>query len=368
MMNMSDLLLLMVQKRASDLHLTTGMGPSLRIDGIITPMPYEKLTPEVCQRLIYSLLTDQQRQAFEAKNELDLSFGIKGVGRVRMNVFRQRGSVGAALRSIPSTFLSFDELGLPPVVYEVVGLPRGLVLVTGPTGSGKSTTLASMIDYINEHRAGHIVTIEDPIEYIHSHKKCIVNQREIGQDTDGFGSALRHILRQDPDVILVGEMRDLETIQAAITIAETGHLVFATLHTNDAKSTISRIVDVFPAHQQAQIRSQVSMVLKAVFSQTLLLQSGGAGRILACETLMVTPGVANLIRESKIEQIPLLMQTGGKAGMQTLNMALAELVYRRRVTEKEAVEHSSSPDELLKLIEQKRTAVRPPSVGPRGGH
>ena len=249
MINMSDLLLMMVQKRASDLHLTSGTPPMLRIDGQITATPFEKMTPDVCQRLIYSLLTDQQRQMFEAKSELDLSFGIKGVGRVRMNVFRQRGSVGAALRSIPSTFMTFEELGLPEVVYEVVGKPRGLVMVTGPTGSGKSTTLASMIDYLNENRNGHIITIEDPIEYIHHHKKCIVNQREVGQDTTSFPSALKYVLRQDPDIILIGEMRDLETIGAAITIAETGHLVFATLHTNDAKSTINRIIDVFPSHQ-----------------------------------------------------------------------------------------------------------------------
>jgi pilus retraction protein PilT len=246
MINMSDLLLMMVQKRASDLHITSGTAPVLRIDGHIVPTPFEKLTPDVCQRLIYSLLTDQQRQQFEAKNELDLSFGIKGVGRVRMNVFRQRGSVGAALRSIPSSFMTFEELGLPEVIYEVLKSPRGLFLVTGPTGSGKSTTLASMIDHLNETRDGHIITVEDPIEYIHQHKKCIVNQREIGQDTAGFGQALKYILRQDPDIILIGEMRDLETMSAAITIAETGHLVFATLHTNDAPSSINRIIDAFP--------------------------------------------------------------------------------------------------------------------------
>ena len=353
MINMSDLLLMMVQKRASDLHLTSGTSPMLRIDGQMAAMPFEKLTPAICQRLIYSLLTDQQRQNCEAKSELDLSFGIKGVGRVRMNVFRQRGSVGAALRSIPSTFMTFEELGLSEVVYEVVGRPRGLVLVTGPTGSGKSTTLASMIDYLNENRNGHIITIEDPIEYIHHHKKCIVNQREIGQDTTSFPSALKYVLRQDPDIILIGEMRDLETIQAAITIAETGHLVFATLHTNDAKSTINRIIDVFPSHQQPQVRNQLSLVLKSVFTQSLIPHSNGTGRVLACEILIVTSAIENLIREGKVEQIPMLMQTGGKFGMQTFNQSLSDLVQKRKITQKQAVEHSSDPEELIKLINQR---------------
>lgn len=353
MLNMSDLLLMMVQKRASDLHLTSGTTPMLRIDGQILPTPFEKLTPDICQRLIYSLLTDQQRQVFEAKSELDLSFGIKGVGRVRMNVFRQRGSVGAALRSIPSTFLTFEELGMPEVIYEVVGRPRGLILVTGPTGAGKSTTLASMIDYLNENRNGHIITIEDPIEYIHHHKKCIVNQREIGQDTTSFVSALKYVLRQDPDIILIGEMRDLETIQAAITIAETGHLVFATLHTNDSKSTINRIIDVFPSHQQNQVRNQLSLVLKAVLTQALIPHSSGTGRVLACEILIITSAIENLIREGKIEQIPMLMQTGGKFGMQTFNQAIADLVARRKITQKQALEYSSDPEELVKLIAQR---------------
>jgi twitching motility protein PilT len=358
MLNMSDLLLMMVQKRASDLHLTTGTPPMLRVDGQILPTPFEKLTPDICQRLIYSLLTDQQRQNFEAKNELDLSFGIKGVGRVRMNVFRQRGSVGAALRSIPSMFMSFDELGLPEVVYELVKKPRGLILVTGPTGAGKSTTLASMIDYVNENRCGHIVTIEDPIEYIHHHKKSIVNQREIGQDTNSFGAALKYVLRQDPDIILIGEMRDLETIQAAITIAETGHLVFATLHTYDAKSTINRIIDVFPAHQQPQVRNQLSMVLKGVFTQALIAHASGTGRVLACETLIVTAAIENLVREGKVEQIPMLMQTGAKHGMMTMNQCLGDLVIKRKISLKDALEHSSDPDELQKLIHQRQAVGR----------
>jgi len=350
MMSMSDLLLMMVQKKASDLHLTSGIPPMLRVDGEVLPTPFEKLTPDTCQRLIYSLLTDQQRQTFEAKNELDLSFGIKGVGRVRMNVFRQRGSVAASLRSIQSTFLTFEELGLPEIVYEILKVPKGLILVTGPTGSGKSTSLASMLDFINCHRSGHIITVEDPIEYIHQHKKCIVNQREIGQDTTSFQNALKYVLRQDPDIILVGEMRDLETIQAALTIAETGHLVFATLHTNDAQSTMNRIVDVFPAHQQPQVRSQLSFVLRAVISQMLLTHMSGSGRVLSCEVLINTPAVKNLIREAKAEQIPMLMQTGAKFGMQTMNQCLAELVLKNKITKQEAVENSLDTDELEKII------------------
>ncbi len=358
MINMSDLLLMMVQKRASDLHLTSGTSPMLRIDGQILGTPFEKLTPDICQRLIYSLLTDQQRQVFEAKSELDLSFGIKGVGRVRMNVFRQRGSVAAALRSIPNTFMTFEELGLPEVIYDVISRTRGLVIVTGPTGSGKSTTLASVIDYLNDNRTGHIITIEDPIEYIHHHKKCVVNQREIGQDTSSFPSALKYVLRQDPDIILVGEMRDLETIQAAITIAETGHLVFATLHTNDAPSTINRIIDVFPAHQQNQVRNQLSLVLKAVFSQTLIPHVSGTGRVLACETLIVTPAIENLIREGKVEQIPMLMQTGAKFGMMTMNQTLGDLVRKRKINQKQAMEYSSEPDDLAKLLSQANGGTR----------
>lgn len=358
MISMSDLLLMMVQKRASDLHLTSGSPPMLRIDGEILQTPYEKLTPDICQRLIYSILTDQQRQAFEAKNELDLSFGIKGVGRVRMNVFRQRGTVAAALRAIPATFLSFEELGLPDITYEVLATPKGLILVTGPTGAGKSTTLASMIDYINSNQTSHIITIEDPIEFIHQHKKSILNQREIGQDTNSFDGALKYVLRQDPDVILVGEMRDLETIQAALTIAETGHLVFATLHTNDATSTCNRIIDVFPAHQQAQVRNQLSFVLKAVFSQILLPHMSGAGRVLGCEVLVNTPAIKNVIREDKTEQIPMLMQTGGKFGMQTMNHALVELITKSKVNRKVALEYSTDPEELDRLITQRVTQSR----------
>jgi len=350
MLNMNELLILMAQKKASDLHLTVGSAPILRIDGEMTATNLEKLTPDVCQRLIYSLLNDLQKQRFESEKELDLSFGIKGLGRIRMNVFRQRGSVCASLRSISSRFMSFEELGLPPIINDIMRLPRGLVLVTGPTGSGKSTTLASMIDYLNENRQAHIVTIEDPIEYIHFHKRCIVNQREIGPDTDSYAQALKHILRQDPDIILVGEMRDPETIGAALTIAETGHIVFSTLHTNDAASSINRILDSFPTHQQEQARSQLSMTLQAVLSQTLLPHASGTGRVMACETLIVTPAIRSLIREQKVEQIYLAIQTGSKYGMQTLNQSLYELYVRRQITYQTALDSSHDVEELKRLL------------------
>jgi twitching motility protein PilT len=296
-----------------------------------------------------------QREKFEATNELDLSFGIKGVGRVRMNVFRQRGSIAAALRSIAHTIPSFDELGVPPIVYELVKLPKGLVLVTGPTGSGKSTTLASIIDYINDHRPGHIITIEDPIEYLHLHKKCLINQREINTDTGSYVTALKYVLRQDPDVILIGEMRDLETIQSALTIAETGHLVFATLHTTDAPSTINRVVDVFPPHQQAQIRSQLSFTLQAVLAQQLLLHASGKGRVLVAETLVITPAIRNLIREMKIEQLYMAMQTGAKFGMQTMNQSLGEAYTHRKITYSEAISRATDVEELKRILQKEAT-------------
>lgn len=351
-LSIENLLFLMNEKKASDLHLTAGLPPMLRIDGILTPTEYSKLTPEVCQKLVYSVLTDEQRQKFESSNELDLSFGIRDIGRIRMNVYRQRGSVAAALRAIPSQPMSFDELGLPKVVKDLVNLPKGLILVTGPTGSGKTTTLAAMINYINENRNGHIITIEDPIEYVFAHKNCMINQREVGTDTDSFASALKYVLREDPDVILIGEMRDLETISAALTIAETGHLVFATLHTTDAASTVNRVIDVFPAHQQQQVRVQLSFVLQAVFSQQLLLRATGKGRVLAAEVLVVTPAVRNLIREGKPEQIFTHIQTGSKYGMQTMNQALAELYLKRMITLEEAVSASMDPEELKKLIQK----------------
>lgn len=349
---MNDLLLLMKEKKASDLHITTGVPPVLRIDGKILPTNYEKLTPDVCQRLIYSLLTDAQREKFEATNELDLSFGVKGIGRIRMNVFRQRGSVAAALRAIPPRIMTFEELNLPPIVFELMKTPKGLILVTGPTGSGKSTTLASMIDFLNERRQGHIVTLEDPIEYVHQHKNCIVNQREIGTDTQSFAAALKYVLRQDPDIILIGEMRDIETTAAALTIAETGHLVFATLHTTDAVSSINRIIDVFPPHQQQQIRSQLSFTLQAVIAQQLLPLASGSGRILACEVMVVTPAISNLIREMKTEQIYLSIQTGMKFGMQTMNQALYDLYVKKKITYNTAIEASTDPEELKKLLQK----------------
>ena len=302
------------------------------------------------QRLVYSLLSDAQKQRFESENELDVSFGIKGLGRVRMNVYRQRGSVGAALRSVPNRFLTLEEIGLPPAASELVNLPRGLVLVTGPTGSGKTTTLASLIDYINENRKCHIVTVEDPIEYVHNHKQSIVNQRELGGDTPSFASALKYALRQDPDVILVGEMRDPETIAAAITIAETGHLVFSSLHTNDAATTVNRILDSFPSERQPQVRSQLSLTLQAIISQALLGHLSGVGRVLACEFLLVTPAVRNLVREQKLEQIYLAMQTGSRAGMQTMNQSLFNLITKLKITPEEALTVSPDPEELRRLL------------------
>jgi twitching motility protein PilT len=352
MVSMSELFLMMHERGASDLHLTAGAPPTLRIDGELVPTPFEKLNAEMTQALIFSMMTDEQRQRFEATNELDMAFGLKGIGRLRMNVYRQRGAVGAAIRAIPSSFMTFEELGIPAVIYEVMKIPKGLILVTGPTGSGKSTTLASMIDYLNERKSTHIVTVEDPIEYVHTHKKSLVNQREVGQDTETFGQALRHVLRQDPDVILIGELRDLETISAALMIAETGHLVFATLHTTDTAQTIDRIIDVFPPHQQEQIRVQLSFVLQAVFCQVLVPHVSGQGRALACEVMMVTAAVRNLVREQKVEQILMTIQTGGKFGMQTMNQSLAELYKKQRISYQEAVLRSTDPEDLKRLIQR----------------
>ncbi|MFH0948068.1 MAG: type IV pilus twitching motility protein PilT [Elusimicrobiota bacterium] len=357
MISMDELLKLVMQKNASDLHLTVGVSPTLRIDGELYPTNFEKLTPDVCQRLIYSLLTDKQKEKFESNNELDLSFGMKNMCRIRMNVFRQRNFVAAALRLIPDKILTFEELGLPSVIYDITRLQKGLVLVTGPTGCGKSTTLASIVNFLNEHRQGHIMTIEDPIEYVHQHKKCLINQREVGSDTDSFPNALKYVLRQDPDVILIGEMRDLETISAALTIAETGHLVFATLHTTDAPSSINRIVDAFPPHQQSQVRSQLSFTLQAVFTQQLLLKAEGVGRILACEVLIVNAAVRNLIRDMKTEQIYLNMQTGAKFGMQTMNTSLFDLVTRKQITHQEAMAITSDVDDLKRLLQKSNVII-----------
>jgi twitching motility protein PilT len=349
---MDELLRLMYKKGASDLHITVGSPPQLRIDGELIKLDFEEITAEVCQRLVYSILSDNQKEKFEKFNELDLSIGIKEVGRVRMNVFRQRGQVGAAIRSIPNKILSFEDLRLPDVIRDFVKLPKGLVLITGATGSGKTTTLASVIDHINENRHNHIVTIEDPIEYVHSHKNCIVNQREVGGDTHSFAQALKYVLRQDPDVVLVGEMRDLETIGAALTIAETGHLVFATLHTTDAPQSINRIIDVFPPYQQTQIRAQLSFVLQGVLCQQLIPKASGSGRVMCCEVLVVTPAVRNLVREQKTQQIPLAMQTGGKYGMQTMNYGLYELYSKHIITYAEAMAHTLDAEDLQRLCKE----------------
>jgi len=340
----------MVEKGASDLHITAGAPPQIRLDGHMLPLNQPPLAPAETKQLIYSVLTDAQKQRFEEENELDLSFGLKGISRFRANVFMQRGAVAAAIRVIPFQILSFEQLGLPPIINELVKKPRGLILVTGPTGSGKSTTLAAMIDKINNERHEHIVTIEDPIEYLHPHKKCVVNQREVNADTKSFKAALKYILRQDPDVVLVGEMRDLETIEAALTIAETGHLTLATLHTNSCAQTIHRIIDVFPAHQQPQVRAQLSFVLEGVMSQQLLPKING-GRVLALEIMVPNPAIRNLIREDKVHQIYSTMQTGqNKYGMQTMNQSLYELYVKRLITLEEAMGRSSIPEELQSMI------------------
>lgn len=350
MPNLHQLLKAMIDKGASDMHITTGSPPQLRIDGRLVPLKLPPLTPQETKELCYSILTDAQKRRFEEENELDLSFGIKGLSRFRANIFMQRGAVSGAFRVIPFKIMTFQELGLPPIVVDLTRKPRGLVLVTGPTGSGKTTTLASIIDRINNERHEHIVTIEDPIEYLHPHKNCIVNQREVGSDTASFKKALKYILRQDPDVVLIGEMRDLETIEAALTIAETGHLAFATLHTNSCVQTINRIIDVFPPYQQPQVRAQLSFVLEGVLSQQLLPKIGG-GRVLALEVMIPNAAIRNLIREDKVHQIYSLMQVGQtKYGMQTMNQSLAMLYLRKQITLEEAVGRSSDPEELRNII------------------
>jgi twitching motility protein PilT len=363
--NISDLLQIVVDRGASDLHLASGTYPQIRVAGRLLPLTeFEVLTPQDTQRLAYSVLNESQKQRFEEQSELDLSFGVQDLARFRCNVFRQRGAVGAAIRLIPFKLRSFEELGLPRIVQELADRPKGLVLVTGPTGSGKSTTLAAMIDKINIERSEHIMTIEDPIEFLHTHKKCVVNQREVTSDTKSFKDALRAILRQDPDVVLIGEMRDLETIAAAITIAETGHLTFGTLHTNSCAQTINRIVDVFPTTQQAQVRAQLSLVLEGVLSQTLIPKIGG-GRVMATEIMVATPAVRNLIREEKVHQIYSVLQAGSKYGMQTLNQALADLVRRRVIARDEALNRSTVPDELVQLLQHDGPASPPSIIGRR---
>ena len=365
MANLAQLLQTMLEKGASDLHITSGSPPQIRVDGDLVPLNHPPMTPAETKQVIYSVLTDNQKHRFEEENELDLSFGLKGLSRFRANVFQQRGAVGAAIRVIPFRILTFEELNLPTIVHELVKKPRGLVLVTGPTGSGKSTTLASMIDRINSDRHCHIITIEDPIEYLHPHKKSVVNQREVNQDTKSFKTALKYILRQDPDVVLVGEMRDLETVEAALTIAETGHLTFATLHTNSAAQTINRIIDVFPSHQQSQVRAQLSFVLEGVLSQTLLPKANTQGRALALEIMVPNPAIRNLIREDKVHQIYSAMQTGqNQFGMQTMNQSLCELYMKRLISYEEAIGRSTYPDELISMIE--RGAVHSSAAGRPG--
>jgi twitching motility protein PilT len=349
--NLQQLLKAMVEKGASDLHLTTGSPPQLRIDGDLVPLRTNNLSPVETKQLCYSVLTDSQKLRFEEDLELDFSFGVRGMARFRGNLFMQRGAVGGAFRTIPFNIRTFADLGLPPVFEELCNKPRGLVLVTGPTGSGKSTTLAAMIDKINTERHEHIVTIEDPIEYLHPHKNCLINQREVGSDTNSFKKALKYILRQDPDVVLIGEMRDLETIEAALVTAETGHLVFATLHTNSAAQTINRIIDVFPPNQQSQIRAQLSFVMEGVIAQTLVPKADGHGRVPAMEVMIPNAAIRNLIREDKIHQIYSQMQIGqGRSGMMTMNQSLAQLYLRRLISLEEALAHSSEPEELQQII------------------
>ncbi len=351
MASLHQLLKIMVEKGATDLHVTTGTPPQIRIDGKLVPLSMDPLSGTDTKNLCYSILTDAQKHKFEESNELDLSFGVKGLSRFRANVFIQRGAVAAAFRIIPYKFMTFQELGLPPIVEEMSKKPRGLILVTGPTGSGKSTTLASMINKINEERHEHIITIEDPIEYLHPHKGCIVNQREVGADTEGFKVALKYILRQDPDIVLIGEMRDLETVEAALTTAETGHLVFGTLHTNSAVQTINRIIDVFPPFQQSQVRAQISFVLEGVLSQQLIPKAGGKGRVLGIEVMIPNAAIRNLVREDKIHQIYSIMQVGqAKFGMQTMNQSLLNLYLKGLLTLDVAMGRSSDPEELRNMI------------------
>jgi twitching motility protein PilT len=351
--NLRVLLEEMIERDASDLHITAGERPKMRIDGEIQSSNLEfVMSPKDTMQLAYSVLTENQKKRFEMDDELDFSFGIQNLARFRGNCFKQRGCVSMVIRQIPFSIKTFDDLNLPDVIRKMAERPRGLVLVTGPTGSGKSTTLAAMIDKINKERKGHIITVEDPIEFIHRHQGCIVNQREVGSDTKSFQASLKYALRQDPDVILIGEMRDLETIQAALTISETGHLAFATLHTNSAAEAINRIIDVFPSHQQSQVRAQLAFVLEGVITQTLLPKAKGRGRAMAAEILVVTPAVRALIRDDKIHQIYSTMQSGKKFGMQTMNDALYNLYINREVALEECLRSSHDPNEFLRMIGQ----------------
>lgn len=354
MATLYELLKMMIERGASDLHVSTGTPPRLRIDGKLAPIDHPPLSPADTKALCYSILTDAQKHRFEEHNELDLSFAMRGVSRFRANIFMQRGAVTGAFRTIPFDIRGFKELGLPEIVNELVKKSSGLILVTGPTGSGKSTTLAAMVDRINSERFAHIITIEDPIEYLHHHKKCLINQREITTDTTSFTTALKYVLRQDPDVVLIGEMRDLETIEAALIVSETGHLTLATLHTNSAVQTINRIIDVFPPHQQEQIRVQLSFVLEGILAQHLIPKRAGHGRVLALELLVPNPAIRNLIREDKIHQIYSMMQTGqAKFGMQTMNQSLSDLHSKGLISFEDAVGRAYMPEELIAMIQRK---------------
>jgi len=350
LLDINDLLMQVLERKASDLHITAGTPPMVRVHGDLQALDYPKLTPNDTKELIYSILTQDQREQLERNWEYDFSYGLTGHARFRVNAYYQRSSVSAAFRIIPVEIKSLDDLGLPQSLELLVRRPRGLVLVTGPTGSGKSTTLATLLNIINENRSFHIITIEDPIEYLHTHKQSIVNQREVGSDTKSFANALKYVLRQDPDVILVGEMRDMETISAALTAAETGHLVFSTLHTQDAPQTIDRIIDVFPPHQQQQIRIQLAGTLQGIVCQQLLPTVDGAGRCVAYEILMPTPGVRNMIREAKTHQIYNAMQTGSKHGMVTMDQCLADLHRYGKITFEMAVQKASDPNDLRQLL------------------
>lgn len=349
--SLPSLLKTMVEQNASDLHVTVGVPPQFRISGKMVKVKTDSMGPQDTKELCYQVLTDSQKAEFERNLELDFSFGIKDVSRFRGNLFLQRGSVAAVFRRIPISIPDWDSIGIPKVMRDVIKRPSGLVLVTGPTGSGKSTTLASILDTLNREEYGHLMTIEDPIEFVHPHKNCVVNQREVGVDTKSFHNALRQILRQDPDFILVGELRDVETIEMALTMAETGHLVFGTLHTNGAVQTINRVINVFPPHQQAQVRQLLSFTLQAVISQALLPKADGKGRAMACEVLIPTMAIRNLIREEKIHQIYSAMQTGqGETGMQTMNQHLLSLIRAGAITRDAGIEFSNFPEELLKQL------------------
>jgi twitching motility protein PilT len=361
MATLYDLLKSMIEKGASDLHVTTGNPPMFRIDGklVVADSEVPPLDPSDTKALCYSVLTDAQKHRFEEHNELDFSFGLKGLSRFRANVFMQRGAVAGAFRAVPFEIKTFRDLGLPQVIHDLAKKPRGLLLVTGPTGCGKSTTLAAIVDKINTERHAHIITVEDPIEYIHSHKSCLINQREVGADTGSFKDALKYVLRQDPDVVLIGEMRDLETIEAALSVSETGHLTLGTLHTNSAVQSINRIVDVFPPHQQEQIRVQLSFVLEGVVAQQLIPKKTGHGRLMAVEVMVPNQAIRNLIREDKVHQIYSMMQAGqSKFGMQTMNQSLFELYKKGLLSQEEAIGRSSVPEELISMMQKHQLSAQ----------